>query len=1056
MPYPKTVAFAGIMFMIGASCALAQPKLFTLPRENPWRRVDPAPAQTSAGSAIFRDSARPNEYFVFQLGIIADTETAPLAVEFSDLKSSTGSIPAESIDCLSLGGIGNDGQPFAKEITLAPGEVKVLWCGVMIPENASGTYSGTALLNADGKTIARYQLEISVSGEPVELHGDGTAANLSRLRWLNSTVGSERSVTRPYTPIKTKRRSIAILGRSLELGKNGLPRQIYSRFNDSNTEITKSRKALLADPIEFNVSTAEGAINWKPDFGKLDADEVEARWSAKLSSDKFTAHVSGRLDYSGVGEIRVDLQALADSEVENISLDIPWHVESAQYFMGLNRKGGYRPDQAIEWRWDVAKRQDCFWMGAVNAGMMLRFKDEHFMRPLVNIYYDFQPLVLPESWGNEGRGGISIGSPADGAVPVSAFSGERRMQAGDTLAFIAEIYLTPFHPLDTEQQWELRFVHPNPSKDPKALERTIESMDAEAGPNVLNVHQAHAVAPFINYPYADAYSPQLQKLIEQAHAKESKIKIYYTTRELTQNLPELYALHSLDGEVIYPGPGPQAKTLINKNGPHPWLVENLGDDFIPAWVDRISRPEAEWDLSVITTPDSRWNNFYLEGLQWLSERMNFDGIYVDDTALDGRSMQRARRILDREPGRLIDFHTWNHMNQYAGYANNLTIYMELLPYIDRLWIGEGFSFGNTPDYILVEMSGIPFGLMSEMLDHPNPWRGLLYGETTRLGWSGDPRSLWQFFDEYGIKQTEYIPYFSAALPIDTGREDVKASVFRGDGYSIVVLASWAPGYCSVTPKLDWYALGLDPAKSVFYAPAIRGIQSEAAFASDAPIEIPAGRGWIFVLDETPREIAATANPLDGAVEAFRYNFTPPHFDDSWRTVASPKDATSTACFSSSFIIEGPANRIAGVERDLPAKTVAVQVDLDPGSDVGQTWGIGAALVWPNGKAAKINWRAEDGKWGVFGGDGLRIVSGPSAAELSRTVRITLAGNMLRFEVKGGDSWMLIDMQSRRGLEGDPAKLRLGKLAEDGSWSDYSGAGGKSGRGSLTNLLILSK
>jgi len=88
--------------------------------------------------------------------------------------------------------------------------------------------------------------------------------------------------------------------------------------------------------------------------------------------------------------------------------------------------------------------------------------------------------------------------------------------------------------------------------------------------------------------------------------------------------------------------------------------------------------------------------------------------------------------------------------------------------------------------------------------------------------------------------------------------------------------------------------------------------------------------------------------------------------------------------------------------------------------------------------------------------GLRIVSGPSAAEQSRTVRITLHGDMLRFEVKGGDSWMLIDMQSRRGLEGDPAKLRLGKLAEDGSWSDYSGAGGKSGRGSLTNLLILSK
>ena len=28
--------------------------------------------------------------------------------------------------------------------------------------------------------------------------------------------------------------------------------------------------------------------------------------------------------------------------------------------------------------------------------------------------------------------------------------------------------------------------------------------------------------------------------------------------------------------------------------------------------------------------------------------------------------------------------------------------------------------------MLTEMSGIPFGLMSEMLDHPNPWHGMVF------------------------------------------------------------------------------------------------------------------------------------------------------------------------------------------------------------------------------------------------------------------------------------------------------------------------------------------
>jgi hypothetical protein len=67
------------------------------------------------------------------------------------------------------------------------------------------------------------------------------------------------------------------------------------------------------------------------------------------------------------------------------------------------------------------------------------------------------------------------------------------------------------------------------------------------------------------------------------------------------------------------------------------------------------------------------------------------------------------------PGRLIDLHTWNHFNNWAGFVNNLTIYMEILPYLDRLWLGEGFDASRvSPGFWLVEMSGLPFGLMSEI------------------------------------------------------------------------------------------------------------------------------------------------------------------------------------------------------------------------------------------------------------------------------------------------------------------------------------------------------
>jgi hypothetical protein len=38
---------------------------------------------------------------------------------------------------------------------------------------------------------------------------------------------------------------------------------------------------------------------------------------------------------------------------------------------------------------------------------------------------------------------------------------------------------------------------------------------------------------------------------------------------------------------------------------------------------------------------------------------------------------------------LVDLHSWNHMNEWAGFANCLNLYMEILPYLDRLWLGEG-------------------------------------------------------------------------------------------------------------------------------------------------------------------------------------------------------------------------------------------------------------------------------------------------------------------------------------------------------------------------------
>ncbi|MCX6365570.1 MAG: DUF6067 family protein [Armatimonadetes bacterium] len=796
--------------------------VFTGPRERPIRRVDAPP---STPNPTFTGAARPGEFFVFQVALVASMGGG----EVGFVPGALGAIPASAMRCLSLGGVDAQGRAFTKRLSLEPGKTQVLWVGVEVPKSAQGQCAGTLTVTVGAERVP-VEVVLTVTGKPLDDHGDSVAANLSRLRWLDSTAGSEPTVTKPFLPVQVSGTKVKVLGRQLTLGSDGLPAQIESAFNGSNTKLGKPTP-LLAAPMRFVVETASRQAVWTSKRGKLTRTETQATWSATNRASGLTLEITGRLDYTGSGTLTMRLTADKTTDVREIALVVPLLPERAKLMMGLGKQGGAAP-KTWDWKWDTKKHQDALWLGEVNAGLMLRLKGANFRRPLVNIYYGFQPLNLPESWGT---GGVQVENGT-----IRAFSGPRTLAAGETLDFTVDFYLTPFKLLNTEAQWHDRYIHLGGSKSPEPHEKAVAEMDDKRGPNVLNVHQATFFSPYINYPYADASFSALQKLTQAAHTKNTRVKVYYTTREITQNMPELIPLHSLNGEVIVAGPGKNAKTLLHPNGPHPWLTENLGEDFIPAWQDKVGGPYAELDLSVITTPDSRWNNFYLEGLKWLCEKADIDGVYIDDAALDSHSLARARRILDRRPNRLIDFHTWNHFNDWAGYGTNLVIYQEFLPYLDRLWIGEGFPAKDAaPDYWLTEMSGIPFGMLSEMLDGAHPWRGLLFGETARLPWSGDPRPLWKAFDDYGIKNTEMIGFWDDTCPVKTNHPDVRATVYKAKDRLLIALASWAKTDVSVT-------LTLPKNIQTLHAAAIANFQPEANFAAGTPLPIPAGKG-LFLL-----------------------------------------------------------------------------------------------------------------------------------------------------------------------------------------------------------------
>jgi hypothetical protein len=525
------------------------------------------------------------------------------------------------------------------------------------------------------------------------------------------------------------------------------------------------------------------------------------------------------MEFDGYIDFRVTVTAKENTSVRDIRLEIPLRKDVAKYSMGMGLKGGYRPDSLL-WKWDVTHNQDALWVGDVNAGLECSFRDENYVRPLNTNFYQSKPLNMPPSWYNDGKGGFQFDSHDSLALVLKSFSGPRKIKSGEKLHFFWSLLLTPFKLINTDAQWSTRYYHKYQNVNEVAA----------LGANTINVHHATEINPYLNYPFLRPKA--MNAYVDSAHALGMKVKIYYTVRELSNHAPELPALRSLGDEVLSNGPG----------GGSSWPLEHLDQNYIPGWYV----PELN-DAAIINSGVSRWHNYYVEGLNWLAKNVGIDGIYIDDVAFDRTTMKRVRKVLDRNrPGALIDLHSANQFNPSDGYVNSALLYLEHFPYIDRLWFGEYFDYDSKPDYWLTEISGIPFGLMGEMLEKGgNPWRGMVYGMTNRLPWSGDPSPIWKLWDQFGMQGTRMFGYWSPNCPVRTDNPQVLSTAYVKPGAALISIASWAQDTISCSLSIDWTSLGLDSTKVTIKAPAVKNFQEAHTFGVGQKIAISPGKGWLL-------------------------------------------------------------------------------------------------------------------------------------------------------------------------------------------------------------------
>ncbi|MFZ4619629.1 MAG: glycoside hydrolase domain-containing protein [Bacteroidota bacterium] len=805
--------------------------LFPEVRTNPIRMKKDLPLRwiQLGKQTNFTDTAKRSESFTFQIGLFSLKDNEKIAVDFTDLKGKNGTIiSSKMLTCFNTEGISYTGVPFQKNVDVMKGEIQPLWCGIEVPtEIPAGTYNGKVMVSSKGNPVKEIALRIVVRNEIAEQGGIGSPELMTRLHWLNSTIAQQNDVIPPYVPLEVKDSVISLLGRKVMLHNDGFPSQIQTFFTQEMTSIGTQPNDLFTEPAHFHFYDADGKqpLRWKSSgvsFTKKEAGTVS--WNAENTSESLQMDVNATLEFDGFLSYSIKMTALQDMAFKEINFHLPMQPSATDYVMGLGLKGGNRPD-TVRWKWDVAKKnQDGAWIGAVNAGLQFSLRDEQYVRPLNTNFYLQKPLLLPTSWGNENKGGIDIFQKGK-AVLVNAYSGSRMMKKGDTLNYNITMLITPFHPLNTDLQWKTRFYHKYDDLD------TIKAI----GASVVNIHHATPINPWINYPFIEW--KKMRSYVESAHDKGLKVKIYNTVRELSNRSYELFPLRSLGHEIYSPG----------KGGGFSWLQEHVGDDYIAAWFV----PEIK-DAAMVNSGMSRWHNYYVEGMNWLAKNVGIDGIYLDDVAFDRVTMKRIKRVLSKDghPA-IIDLHSANQYNKNDGFNNSANLYMEHFPYLTRLWFGEYFDYEkNGQDFYMTEVSGIPFGLMGEMLqDGGNAWRGMLYGMTNRMPWSdnADPRPLWKVWDDFGMDGSAMIGYWSRNSPVRSDHKNVPVTVYKKDHSALISIASWEDSTVNVRLSVDWKNLGIDSSRAVFTAPEIMNFQSAGRFTTTDSIPVQKGKGLLLIV-----------------------------------------------------------------------------------------------------------------------------------------------------------------------------------------------------------------
>lgn len=757
-----------------------------------------------------------NEYRVFQLGIWACRDFLPnVAVRSTDLRSASGNIlAADRLQCLTL-------QSRIKSLYierpkgLCPvpkGQTRALWFGIDIPEDAgSGEYRGTLTVSPSGHTFTELPIRLTISNTVAPERGDHDLHCLSRLRWMESDVGLSDKVYPPYRPLTLSKanRRIRAWGHTLALNAYGLPEGLWF-----------GRERIIASPMSLTGACAGTRIAWRaPKWIVTEATEGHVGWCGSARSGDVQLFVEGRMEYDGCVVVTLKVTSAKQRRIENVSLSVAWLKAHAELASGMGYRG--RRDGDRLWR-QTRQAGDNFrpslWLGSMKAGLGF----VTWVRPPSRAGMDAGNGEA-DAWEDATRLDAATVTEQGGSVVMRLNLGAHNISPTKEWRMQFALRPTPVKPPDP-RHWQFRYLHKGGDFAPSADDtpqsflkdncRRLDELKA-LGVKRLNLHDWWG--PAFNYPWQWEGPDNLARLTAEAHKRGIFVKVYNSGRELSALAPEFWALVYEGAHYRFPD---AYKTNPEGLYQDAWHANHLPDGLPEGW-PRLP-PGLGNEHTVPVSNATRNGNFYLESMRYMTRFFGTDGAYwdgADGPTLGHREMAKRLWAIFREtnPDAAIDVHHGNSL-----LSSPMTDHMLCFPFIDSIWHGEQFDYDRFDPWTwLVEISGLPFGIPSELLGGEEYFaRGMLFGIWPRAGWGGagteKQRRLWAFFDRFGIEQATLRGWWERHSGVIVSRPETVVTAFLHPKNGVLlVIASWHPPITAwqkqtidVSLLLDCKTLGL--------------------------------------------------------------------------------------------------------------------------------------------------------------------------------------------------------------------------------------------------------